>query len=345
MVVENLKGLKYSLSLTKTKKKELLAKSSGKCSHCGKELSAKDTLGIHDLIPYNTGDTKSMLSLAAVCDDCDKEVDGETQSLDYYGYLSDESKDLVNKEIKKYEDTVEWYLKNNIYPIGDLEIEGVKLYNLSNYDFSEELTKFIEDYNTYIKLPLYGEENLVNKILKDGRFFCSRGEDDELELVIPIKPIKNPKGYILHVGNIMVNPRIELGDEKLSVYNKVISQFIKLLSKNVGEPMILDIVLACNSKDDRVVPIVKSKKSVNYKINTIRPGYSLAQAFLEIPNVSFLEEIKTISKSTDYTKDKTPKVKEFVKKSKKSFSKLVRLYIDSLGGTNYEAYISNRYRN
>ena len=342
MSVGNVVSYGYSYTMAKAKKKELLAKSNGKCCHCGKELSPKDSIGIHDLIPYNAGNTQSMLSLAAVCEDCDKEVKGIAQNLEYYEYLSSESKDLINKEISKYNKTIDWYLENNIYPIGDVECEGVKLYNLSTSEFKEELTKFIEDYNTYIKLPLYGEENLVSKILKDGRFFCSRSEDGELELVIPIKPIKNPQGYILNVGNIMINPKIELGDEKLKVFNKVITKFIKILTSHKGDSMLLDIVLACNSKDNRIVPMVKNRNSINYKVNTIRPGYSLAQAVFELPNLSFIEELKGISKFEDYKKDKSNKVKEFIKKAKKSFSKLMKLYISSEGGTNYEAYINSR---
>ena len=345
MLSENLQVVKANMSFTKSKKKDLLTKSWGRCSHCGKELSAKDMLGIHDIISHNGGGTVGMSSLVAVCLECDDEVKGVAQPLEYYEYLSMGTKERVLLETKKYDEEANWYSNNDIYPKGNLVIGDVTLLNLTSSEYSEELLKFIENYNTGIGLSLYGEEGLVDKILKDGRFYALRDSEGAIELLIPIKPLKNPKGYILHVGNIMVKHGIEVDEVKLELYNKVVNSLLNVFKCNGEESMVLDVVLACNSKDGRVVPIVKNRLCSNYKVNTIRPGYSLAQSFLEIPNGSFMKEIEGKCKSGDFMNDKNPKVVELIKKSKKSFGKLVRLYIESSGGLDYETYINNRHRN
>lgn len=336
MEVKNVTSVfKMGMSLTKAKKKDILSKSLNKCSHCGKELSAKDFLGLHDIIAYNVGGDGSLRTVVAVCEDCEKETDGFTQPIEYYKYLTEESKEELIKEKEKYDEKIDWFEENNLFPVGDLELEDkTKLERLYKEENLEEVTEFFETYNKYVKLALYGEEDLVNKIFKDGRFYAVRGIDNKIDIIIPIKPIKNPKGYMLNVGNIMVNPDISEDDDRVKLIKPALMKVLECITVGGKEPMISSVVVACNSRDSRIVPIVKSLDSINYKIAKIRPGYSLAQSYLEMPNVAYAKE---------YEENKL-KRGELDKKAKKSFNKLARLYIESLGGVIYEAYIADGYR-
>lgn len=337
MVVGKLGSAKVIFS--KGKIEGILKKSDSKCCHCGVDLS-DDNMDIYDIIPYNSN-SNSTVTVIALCKDCQEKLYGKFKGISYFSHLKDEYKEDIIKELNKYIDMSNWYIKNNVFLHDSIELEECTLVGLS-LDYVEEVTEYIEEYNKFIKLPLYGEEGLVYKIFNDGIFYCLRGDDGSINTLIPIKPIKTPSGTIINIGNIMVNPSVSKEDFNSKYYYSILKGFLEKVCSCGEEPIISSIVVACNSKDDRVVPLVKQINQEGFKIARIKPGYSLAQTAYVGVNDSFkckYSEVTGEKYHKGSLKSKKTNVKDLVKGSKKNFDKLVKVYASSQGGLSYKEYL------
>lgn len=323
----------------------ILDKSGGRCCHCGKELKVED-MEVHDVITFNDDIKDGSSTIVALCKDCSEEykISGKVNDLDFYGYLLEDEKEIIADSIKQYEKNVEWYLNNKLLPTGDIVKEGYTLADMTSEDNVDMLTKYLEEYNKFVKLALYGEENLMNKIVKDGRVYCLFDENGNIEMMLPIKPLKTPKGCILNFGNIMINPSI--GIEDCGKYYKIVKSLVYDATKRGNSPVISEVVVACNSRDERSVDIIKKLSKGDYKVAKIRPGYSLAQTAVVVENDCFKDKALNILGDRLYTskilKSKDSRIKNLVKDAHKGFDKIVKCYLVSYGGRCYEEYIKAR---
>lgn len=337
--IKEIKKVKYLVASKKLKDVE--ARTDCKCGHCGKDLSDAE-YELHDVITYNTPNSGTS-SLVFLCHDCLDEADNHINDIDFYPYLTDSAKESILNEINTYQEKVDKYVRNALLPRGDLETEDFKLVDMT-YDSNTDLLKdYIENYNKSVKLPLYGEEGLVEKILKDGRFYCLLDKEGVIELMIPIKPLKMPNSVIINFGNIMINPDKEAN---IKLYKNIVKYLLNVITSACSDRVVSNIVVACNNKDDKAVGIVKSLHSKNFKVAKIRPGYSLAQAHIEGVNKVLQEDIKSTLAKDKYTdsllKSKDSRVKAMVKEGKKNFEKVVKMYIEYGGGLNITNYLDSK---
>ena len=116
-------------------KRRVLEKSEGKCAHCGRPLTIKDTTVDH-AIPISKGGTNDFDNLVALCDTCNSEKDDDIiNPAAYFKYLKDEHKETLRTLHNAYCEDVSWltpkqYIREDKIEIKYLADSGVLRGNL-----------------------------------------------------------------------------------------------------------------------------------------------------------------------------------------------------------------------
>ena len=101
---------------------EILKKSDGKCSHCGKTLDGFFT--VDHVIPLNKGGSNDNDNLVALCESCNKEkADLIVEPASYFKYVRQDILELLLKNQEKYKNDFEWFAKDTLLPEDIVELK------------------------------------------------------------------------------------------------------------------------------------------------------------------------------------------------------------------------------
>ena len=108
-------------------KKKMLAKSDGKCSHCGRTIDLK-SMTVEHVIPLSKGGTNDLSNTVALCSRCNKiKRNYVTEPQFFYHYLKDEYKVELEEAYNKFLNDFNWvslksYFKNDVF---NSDVEGM----------------------------------------------------------------------------------------------------------------------------------------------------------------------------------------------------------------------------
>ncbi len=101
--------------LTDDDMRELLKKSGGKCSHCGKKIFAGYNATTEHFVPLSQGGTNRDINLVALCPDCNKEKGSLIyRPKDYLTYLSAEELDKLDDYFDSFVRSFEFVHHGNL---------------------------------------------------------------------------------------------------------------------------------------------------------------------------------------------------------------------------------------
>ena len=95
-------------------KEKILAKSDGKCCHCGRKLALTDKnyekITVEHVIPISKGGTNDDINLVALCEDCNKKKSNMViHPLDYFTHLNKEDSAELQKYYDAYCEDISWF--------------------------------------------------------------------------------------------------------------------------------------------------------------------------------------------------------------------------------------------
>ncbi len=184
---------------TYQEKKKILAKSEGKCAHCGKPLKeSEDMWTVEHIIPISKGGSNDKNNLVMLCKTCNENksnniIDPEV----YYKYIKKDCLNGILERYNYYKKDVFWFQRNTYFSEDAFEIKipygskkgspmvtigACKKVTFEDYD---KICDFIFKYNEKYGLSSKGLRDKIDRIVKTGAAYMIYGKAG-ITAVIPM---------------------------------------------------------------------------------------------------------------------------------------------------------------
>lgn len=207
-------------------KKDILAKTDGKCAHCGLGLTpTHKKFTIEHMIPISKGGTNEMVNLLPLCEECNKSKGNMfIHPADYYKYIKEEYQEETVKHYHYFCQDISWFSRHNFTRDDSIgfffEKEGLNLkgHSKKSNKRNVSMVRSMEQKAFLTKINNDDKPAIVEFVCKYNKKMDLQCDEAYIKDVIE-ETIKNGAIYKLHQGSTII-ALIPIGINKMQFGDK-----------------------------------------------------------------------------------------------------------------------------
>lgn len=283
---------------SKKEKEGILSKSNNKCVHCGKKLTP-GSMTIDHFIPVSEGGTNNKLNLIPLCEKCNTDKGAIIYNVDdYCRYIKTQYKRDLEGYVEDYNKAIAWMSPNNLFKedvisctveYDILHRKNAKIitlnkkvyFNKALYRDLDNVFDFVSEYNKCIGMDCQGDDlkGAISERYNEGVFYLMRDTCDRLQVVFVVQPrVVVSTGKCCLYVEIFINQSLNMSppeDNKMVFYSNeralffyycdVVYEFLRILTSQFGEPVVIDYHILINNNDKFIDDIVSNITVCDYR--------------------------------------------------------------------------------